>query len=468
MAQEATMPDRDFRTLGLTPQLSRREFLRTAAAGTGALVLGAAAAAATPALPAAAAPAKPQIAPFSPKQVNLSGVTLSFLQWASFIPTADAFLKRQIEEGFMQETGATVTVEFVNANDIQAKTSAAIQAGVGPDVISFRDNWAHTYKESMSDISDLVTSLKQTQFGDFYAASEACTNVDGRYLAMPHDAGGGIVHWRKGMFASAGATSYPQTYADLHTLGKTLKDQGYPLGQAFGHSFGDPPGWCYSMMWGYGGQEVDASGRVAVNSAATIRAVADMKQAFYDAYDETGLAWDDGSNNRAFLAETISSTLNGSSIWFVARQDNVPFFDDIGLDPVPAGPSGRALLPGLTNYVIPAYSRNLEAGKELIRWLMRADTFTPRFLENQSYIGGISARHDAELPWSTFPATVQVFKDIGTYARTLGWPGPPNQKAGLAWSKYIIVDMFARAIQGDTPEAAVAWAETELKAIYEA
>ena len=55
-----------------------------------------------------------------------------------------------------------------------------------------------------------------------------------------------------------------------------------------------------------------------------------------------------------------------------------------------------------------------------------------------------------------------------TYARTLGWPGPPNQKAGLAWTKYIIVDMFARAIQGDRPEAAVAWAETELKAIYEA
>ena len=60
------------------------------------------------------------------------------------------------------------------------------------------------------------------------------------------------------------------------------------------------------------------------------------------------------------------------------------------------------------------------------------------------------------------------FKDIGTYARTLGWPGPPNQKAGLAWSKFIIVDMFARAIQGDSPAAAVAWAETELKSIYEA
>ena len=41
--------------------------------------------------------------------------------------TPDAFLKKQIEDGFMKETGATVNVEFVNANDIQPKTSAAIQ-----------------------------------------------------------------------------------------------------------------------------------------------------------------------------------------------------------------------------------------------------------------------------------------------------------------------------------------------------
>jgi multiple sugar transport system substrate-binding protein len=458
------MPDRDARVPGAPRAISRRDFLRVAVGGTSALVL---AATMSPPTPASAMPIGPQAAPFSPKQLDLTGTTLSFVQWASFIPGADDFLKKQIEDGFMKETGAVVNFEAIDANQVQPKISAAIQAGTGPDVVSFRDNWAHTYKESMTDVSDVVADLKG-QIGEIYAASEASTNVDGRYLAMPHDAGGGIVHWRKGWFGEAGATSYPTTYADLHTIGKTLKDAGRPLGQAFGHSFGDPPGWCYSMMWGYGGQEVDANGKVAVNSPATISAVSDMAQAFKDCYDDTGLAWDDGSNNRAFLAETISSTLNGSSIWFVARNDKYPFFDDIGLDPVPAGPKGRALLPGLTNYVIPAYSKNVDAGKALLKWLMRPDVYTPRFLFNQSYIGGVSAKMDASLPWGDFPASVAVFKDIGTYARTLGWPGPPSQKAGLAWSKYIIVDMFARAIQGESPASAVACAESELKQVYEA
>lgn len=35
-------------------------------------------------------------------------------------------------------------------------------------------------------------------------------------------------------------------------------------------------------------------------------------------------------------------------------------------------------------------------------------------------------------------------------------------------SRYIIVDMFAKAIQGAKPEDAVAWAVGELKKIYEA
>jgi multiple sugar transport system substrate-binding protein len=33
-------------------------------------------------------------------------------------------------------------------------------------------------------------------------------------------------------------------------------------------------------------------------------------------------------------------------------------------------------------------------------------------------------------------------------------------------TKYIITDMYAKAIQGGTPEAAVKWAAGELKSIY--
>lgn len=51
-------------------------------------------------------------------------------------------------------------------------------------------------------------------------------------------------------------------------------------------------------------------------------------------------------------------------------------------------------------------------------------------------------------------------------SHAIGWPGPASQKASLALAKYIVVDMFAKAVQGESPEAAVAWAENELKQVY--
>ena len=43
--------------------------------------------------------------------------------------------------------------------------------------------------------------------------------------------------------------------------------------------------------------------------------------AWKESFDETGLSWDDSSNNKAFLAGQIAATLNGSSIYAAALKD---------------------------------------------------------------------------------------------------------------------------------------------------
>jgi multiple sugar transport system substrate-binding protein len=49
----------------------------------------------------------------------------------------------------------------------------------------------------------------------------------------------------------------------------------------------------------------------------------------------------------------------------------------------------------------------------------------------------------------------------------IGHAGPSNAKATEVYSKYIITDIFAKAVQGMSPEDAVKWGEAELKKIYE-
>ena len=51
-------------------------------------------------------------------------------------------------------------------------------------------------------------------------------------------------------------------------------------------------------------------------------------------------------------------------------------------------------------------------------------------------------------------------------ASTPGYAGPPNAKAAEVLSKYIITDMYAKAVQGMPAEDAVKWAESELKKVY--
>jgi len=426
----------------------------------------AAAPAPTQAPAAAQTPAASQAAPAAKAAIpNLKGTTVTVVLSSSFVPEADPFFKKQIEDGFMKETGANVVIEFIGNNDLQPKIAASLQSGTGPDIVGLGHNWAHLYKEGLADVSDLAEDVKKVT-GEFYPLCEAYTKVEGKYLAIPRDIVGTAVHWRKSWFKEVGSEKFPATLDEYHEVGKKLKAKGHPLGESLGHSTGDPVFRWYPQIWVYGGREVNEQGKVAINSPETIAAVKSIKDVWVPAYDETGQSWDDGSNNRAFLAETVSATQNGASIWWVARKDKMPFIDDIGLDFLPAGPKGQIVMAASDYWGVMKYSKNQDAAKAFLRWAMSDPVWMPWFELNGSYVSGVGPKQNNNPLWDKFPPVTQVFKKAPEVARPLGFPGPADQKVSLVQSKYIIVDMFAKAVQGDTPEAAVAWAEKEMKDAY--
>ena len=58
------------------------------------------------------------------------------------------------------------------------------------------------------------------------------------------------------------------------------------------------------------------------------------------------------------------------------------------------------------------------------------------------------------------------YKVAAKLGQAIGNAGPPNAKAQEVLSKYIITDMYAKAVQGMPAEEAVKWAEAELKKVY--
>ena len=67
--------------------------------------------------------------------------------------------------------------------------------------------------------------------------------------------------------------------------------------------------------------------------------------------------------------------------------------------------------------------------------------------------------------WDEDPVMLP-YKVAGRLGRTPGYAGPANAKAAEVLSKYIVTDMYAKAVQGMSAEEAVKWAESELKKVY--
>ena len=160
------------------------------------------------------------------------------------------------------------------------------------------------------------------------------------------------------------------------------------MGQAFGHSLGDPNNWAYSVTWGFGGSEIDQSGKVVINSKETLEAVKFTVAVWKDCLDEGGLAWDDSSNNRAYLAGTISATINGASIYFVAKRQFPDIAKVTAHAQMPKGPGGRFYNIGGQGRAVMKYSKNQQVAKEFLRWFMDRPQYDKWMAANDGYTVG--------------------------------------------------------------------------------
>lgn len=396
-----------------------------------------------------------------------------WLRWTDFVPASDALLKGKIVQEAKKQLGITLKVETVNANDLQSRITSAIQSGTGADVIMAFSNWPQLYADSVVDVGALAQEIGSAQ-GGYYDVSKQIATVGNKWIGVPWTVGGGLISWRPSWFKEVGYDKFPETWETFHEAGKKLKAKGRPIGQTAGHTFGDAPGWWYPFLWSFGGKEVEADGKtVVLNSKETIESIKVAVALWKDTMDEGGLAWDDTNNNRAFLSGTISATNNGASIYIEAKkkpdtyqtEKGTPMFKDIQHALIPKGPAGQYNSPGVFTDMLMGYSKNQAASKEFIKWMHSPQVFGEWFTSQQGYSCGATKMWEKDKVWEVDPVMLP-FKDLPNSGRLVGYAGPPNRKAAEVVTKYIVVDMYAKAIQGMAPEEAAKWAHGEAAKVY--
>ncbi len=396
-----------------------------------------------------------------------------WLRWVDFVPASDTLLRKELLPRAEKELGMKITLETVNGNDLQPRATAAIQSGSGADLIQAFNTNAYIYQNSVVDLTDLAEDLSKREGGIYKYCRSLCS--DGKmFMSMPWAVPGAMISYRKSWFEEVGFNAFPKTWQELRDAATKLKAKGRPIGQTLGHTFGDAPTFTYPYMWSWGGKEVEADGKtVAINSKETIELVKFLTGLWKDGCDEGALAWDDTNNNRAFLSGTISATLNGASIYIESSrkpdtyqtEKGTPLFKDILHSPLPAGPAGQFGMHLMQSDMLMKYSKNQDAAKEFLKWIHTEKNYGEWFNSQKGYSTPCTAMWEKNPLWDADPV-MAPFKVAARLGQAPGFAGLPNQKAAEALSKYIVTDMYAKAVQGMAAEESVKWAEGELKKIY--
>jgi ABC-type glycerol-3-phosphate transport system substrate-binding protein len=355
------------------------------------------------------------------------GTTIHWLRWADFVPASDVLLKDKITQECRKATGITLKLETINANDLQVRITSAIRSGTGADIIMAIGNWPQLYVENLADVGDVAEEIGNAQ-GGYYDVAKLVATVGNKWIGVPWTVGGGLIAFRKSWFEEVGYKTFPETWDALREACGKLKAKGRPLGQTAGHTFGDAPSWWYPYLWSWGGKEVEADSKtVVLNSRETIESIKFAVGLWKEACDEGGLAWDDTSNNRAFLSGTISATNNGASIYIEAKrkretyqtEKGTPMWQDILHARMPMGPGGQFNLPFPFTDMLMDYSKNQKPAKDFLRWVHSKPVFGEWFTSQQGYSDGATRDWEKDKVWDADPV-LRPFRDIPPFG-----PGPP-------------------------------------------
>jgi multiple sugar transport system substrate-binding protein len=430
------------------------------------LVAGTTVAAATGALVGPAlldwAKAWAQTAPWKPEK----NAQLAMLRWKYFVQAEDDEFVKLID-AFTKATGVKVTITRESYEDVQPKASVAANTGAGPDLFWGLYSLPHLFPQKCVDVTDVADYLGK-KYGGWAPSAVTYGKSGNKWIAVPVCYTGSLINYRISSLKKAGFSKFPATTDEFLEYAKATKKNGTPGGLALGHASGDGNTWAYWCLWAFGGNMVDKNDKVILNSPETEKALTWAKE-LYDNMIPGVAAWNDASNNKAFLAGEIHLTNNGISIYTAARKDSTKteIADDMDHAYFPVGPVGK---PTELHLMFPllamTHSKYPQACKALMAFMQEAAQFNPWIEAAAGYLSPGLAAYEANPVWTADPKRT-VYRDVAKRSLTVGGLGSVGEKAASAVSDFVLLDMFASYCTGrEDTKGAMKIAERQLQRIY--
>ena len=402
--------------------------------------------------------------PFVSRHAQAKPVSITFARESAYVKNFDEHFLKVMAPAYEKATG--IKIEY----QIQAAGGGAV-----PQLVSMVENksgadlaWAQQewlYRDALVDVSDIAEEVGKQQ-GGWYEEIKLLSVDKGKWKTVPHSNIGQLMVYRKDWFDEAGIKKFPDTWDEFLEAGIKLKAKGHPYGMSMGHGFADNYSWLYPLLWSHGVTVMDKAGKkVALDTSETAKCVEYVKKLYKEACIDDCIGWLDPANNKAFLTSQISCTNNAYSIMVSAKRDLPEMGKVIDHALNPSGPKGRfhALVP-VTHGVF-AYGKDVPAAKDFLRWFMDPKQFRPWIASGDMYFAPYLHAWDKAPEWDIEPR-VKPFQKVLETGKLTSWPAPANRQHGEVINRWIVIDMFTKAITGTPTKAAIAEAVAQLKTIY--
>lgn len=389
--------------------------------------------------------------------------TLNVLTTANYVPASDKKLEEQLQ-AFSKQAGVTIKVDHLRSEQMPAKLAAEVTTQAGHDVVELDLMAAWLHQSNLVDVSDIAGDLTK-QMGDFYPFATESAFIDGRWMGIPYFWIAFPGSYRKDLFEKVGEQA-PDTWEDLLKSGRKLKAIGHPVGIPISQCT-DSVQSMLSILWSYGGKVMETDGTtIALNSPETAETIEFVKVLYNDAMEPEVLSWDNAGNNRFMTAGKGSWIQNPASHYISAKTSKLPVADHIYFHQTLAGPAGRHTCMTLRSMGVWKFSKEAELSKELIRYLFDEERYVQYITASDNYNHPIFPKFESHPVWDIDPKYAP-FRTIGQYSHLYTWPARPDPKAQIVIYNYIIANMYAKAVTGTPTKEAIAWAESEIKRVYE-
>src|SRR4029450_12067628 len=423
-------------------QITRRDFIRTTAAGALATGLG---------------------APFIVPQRSYGASakkSLKILQWVHFVPAFDKWFNEKYVKEWGDKNNTEVTVDNIGIAGISARAAAEVSAQKGHDIFLF--NWPPPfYEEQVVDMKDVYAECEKKHGKPIDLAIKSTYNPKTKkYFGFSPSFTPDPINWRKDLWDDVGVV--PDSWDKILDGGRKIKQKhNIPVGIGLAQEI-DTAMALRTIMYSFGAHEQDANGNLTLNSKSTMEAVKFVKALYEETMTPEVFTWDASSNNRAVVSGKVSLVLNAISTTRTAEKENPERSRQIQLTKALAGPV-RAI--GLEHVmqccVVWKFAENVDGAKKFL--IDYVTSFRDVFVAGEFYDFPCFQRtvpdlskliaHDAK---AHPPDKYKVLDEVLNWGANGGSPGYATAAIDEIYSTWVLNTMFAKVAAGQaTPEAAL-------------